>query len=324
MGLSKISWTDFTFNPWIGCSKVKDSPACENCYAWLLDVNRFSKTLGGGTKEHPISHWGAGAPRHRTSASGWRAPSSWHVWPLICDHCERNESAKNRTSVPICGNCGGTMHKARVFSLSLGDWLDDEIPIEWLADFLRVIHDTPNLDWLLLTKRPENWKPQVARALTCSLTHGYASDERYAVAKWVESWLNGEPPTNVRIGITAENQFNYDRRLHPFLDIPAYSRFLSIEPMCGPIDLILNHCQCGSCRYCEKMFEIGSHIHQVIVGGESGPSWQKNILNLDAMRRVFGQCQEFGIKRFAKQDSAFKPGQRGRIPDDLWVQEFPV
>lgn len=114
---STIEWTDATFNPWIGCTKV--SPACDHCYAEAMDF-RF----GGG-------HWGARAARKRTSVAYWRQPLAW------------NRKAEK------------TGRRPRVFCASLADVFDAEVPPEWRADLFGLIDATPHLDWLLLTKRPQ-------------------------------------------------------------------------------------------------------------------------------------------------------------------------
>lgn len=111
-----IQWATHTFNPWEGCTKV--APECKNCYAEVLSDHRFGRVK-----------WGKGQDRRRTSAATWTQPRQWE-----------REAAKQNLKRP------------RVFCLSLGDWLDEEVPIEWLRDLLILIHETPNLDWLLLTK----------------------------------------------------------------------------------------------------------------------------------------------------------------------------
>src|SRR5690349_2754463 len=89
-----IAWANSTFNPWIGWTKV--SAGCENCQAEKMEITKFSRTLGRGTKENPEGHWGAGAPRYRTRASTWLNPIAWdrraaenglahRVFPSLCD-----------------------------------------------------------------------------------------------------------------------------------------------------------------------------------------------------------------------------------------------
>ena len=112
---SKIEWTDHTFNPWIGCTEM--SPACDNCYARVL-ASRYG-----------WAEWGAGKPRHRTSASNWKKAAAWE-----------------RAAIKA-----GT--RPSVFCASLADWADAEIPEGWRSDLEREIDGTPHLEWLLLTKR---------------------------------------------------------------------------------------------------------------------------------------------------------------------------
>ena len=116
---SKIEWTDHTFNPWIGCTKV--SPACENCYAEALMDNRYGRV-----------RWGAGEDRSRTASSTWRQPRKW-----------------NRDAI-----AEGT--RPFVFCASLADVFDNEVDPEWRADLFALIETTPALVWLLLTKRIGN------------------------------------------------------------------------------------------------------------------------------------------------------------------------
>jgi protein gp37 len=120
MAESTIEWTDFTFNGWIGCTRV--SPGCDNCYAAAQDNFR------GWTPEG----WGAGKPRRRTSESNWKQPLRW-----------------NKVAVAHGA-------RARVFCSSLADVFDNEVADAWRADLAKLIGSTPMLDWQLLTKRIGN------------------------------------------------------------------------------------------------------------------------------------------------------------------------
>ena len=191
---SKIEWTDHTFNPWWGCTKV--SSACANCYA-----ETWAKRTG-------YKIWGERSPRRFLSESYWRQPYRW------------NQMARES------GRAG------RVFCASMADvfeWRADLNP--WRKRLWNLIMETPNLDWLLLTKRPH-----LAMRLT----------------PWSGPW-----PTNVWIGATVETQAWAEKRI-PFLtEIPARVRFLSCEPLRGPINL--------------EPWLQAELINWVIAGGESGP-----------------------------------------------------
>lgn len=172
---TKIEWTDHTFNPWAGCTKV--SPACDHCYAEVQQDQRFGRVK-----------WGAGNPRVRTSAANWRKPLAW-----------------NREAV-----AAGT--RPFVFCASLADVFDNEVAAEWRTDLLDLIEATPQLVWLLLTKRIGN------------------------VAKMVSSL-----PQNVAIGATMANQAEYDRDARKLVavknDLRPLFTFGSFEPLLGRISI---------------------------------------------------------------------------------------
>lgn len=125
-----IAWTDATFNPWLGCTKV--GPGCDHCYAEALDKRH---RWGGAT------HWGAGVSRMRTSEANWRKPLTWQRY------AEKGISPDGKTWIN---------RSPRVFCASLADVFDNEVPDEWRADLWRLIRATPALTWLLLTKRIGN------------------------------------------------------------------------------------------------------------------------------------------------------------------------
>lgn len=314
---SNISWTDNTFSPWIGCAKVSDG--CKNCYAEEMDRTKFSKTLGGGTKETPIQHWGKGAPRYRTSAEAWKKPLRWDKTvkeePFICRACGTHYFCQSGGHPDCDWKCEIVPYRPKVF-FSLGDPFDEEVPIEWLADYLTLIHDTPNLDHLLLTKRPENWNMRATAAMD-----KMDSD----TAWWLQSWDEGKPPENVWLGTSVENQEMADKRIPELLKIPAKVRFLSCEPLLSEIDLSMWLPDNGADQDTTAFHNFKNpedSIHQVIAGGESGP--KRREMKLEWMTSLYGQCKEAGVPFFCKQTSALRPGQQGRIPDSIWnTKEFP-
>jgi protein gp37 len=203
---SKIEWTTHTFNPWVGCTKV--SGACDNCYA-----ESWAKRSGS-------VEWGAHGDRRLTKT--WRNPVKW------------NKAAD------------GAPERPRVFCASLADIFDNHKSIkpDWRADLWVLITDTPHLDWLLLTKRPQNIKRFIP-----------------------SSWETHGCPNNVWLGATVENQEEFDRRVPHLIQIPARVHFLSMEPLLGPVD----------------MGDMAG-IDWVITGGESGahyrpanPAWFQSL-----------------------------------------------
>jgi protein gp37 len=254
---TKIQWCDHTFNPWIGCTKV--SPGCAHCYAETLMDTRYRRVK-----------WGAGNPRSRTSASNWHQPIKW-----------------NREAL-------GAIVRPRVFCASLADWLDDEVPIEWLAELLALIQATPNLDWLLLTKRPENWEEQLAQA----------SEYLHPEGNIASCWLHGDAPENVWVGTTVENQEMADKRIPLLLEIPAETRFLSCEPLLEEIDIFAASFNPPEKGDDEIKFGVNHRglrfgVDWVICGGESGPGARP--MHPTWAMSVRDQCKDAGAPFYFKQ-----------------------
>ncbi|MGM5018705.1 phage Gp37/Gp68 family protein [Tardiphaga sp. 367_B4_N1_1] len=173
---SKIEWTDHTFNPWMGCTKV--SPACDGCYAEAMMDHRYGKVK-----------WGPHGERVRTAPSNWKQPIRW------------NKEA----------GIAGT--RPRVFCASLADVFDNQVPPDWRFDLFALIRATPNLIWLLLTKRPQNIVRLSAAAAGL--------------------------PWNAAIGASVEDQVRFDLNVPALrnakkLVSPAFA-FLSCEPLLGPL-----------------------------------------------------------------------------------------
>lgn len=173
---SKIEWTDHTFNPWWGCLKV--SPGCTSCYAETL-AHRYGHEVWGPAKT---------TERREMSENYWKQPLKW----------DRLAQVSGRK---------------RVFCASMADVFEDHPQLDyWRMRLWDLIEATPNLDWLLLTKRPENMRNMLP-------------------AEWVR-----QPLANVLLGTSCENQEYFDKRIMPLLSTPAAFHFLSCEPLIGPID----------------------------------------------------------------------------------------
>jgi protein gp37 len=197
---SKIEWTDNTFNPWHGCVNV--SPACDNCYA---EIDSARNLHGWGNL------WGKDAARHITSDAYWRQPLTWNR------QAER-EGIRKRV---FCGSMCDVMERR--------DDLNE--PRQRL---FKLIEDTPNLDWLLLTKRPQEYR-------------------HFLPLTW-----RANPLPNVWLMTTVESQ-DYVWRIGELMKVPAAVYGVSIEPMLSLIVLPSEFLQLGTRGW-------------VIAGGESGRS----------------------------------------------------
>lgn len=324
---SNIEWCDHTFNPWRGCTKV--SAGCAHCYAETLS-KRNPKLLG---------EWGKGKPRVLASEEMWRRPLKWNA-AIEQDPFRECEACGWRGCAPFewnrCASCesdlaGSPIARPRVFCASLADWLDDEVPIEWFKRLLTVIHKTPNIDWLLLTKRPQNWRSRL---------EGTDHDVIFDTGDFVASeWLSGRPPANVWIGTSVEDQAVANHRIPALLKIPAAVRFLSCEPLLEKVLLDggesswlscmssqgENEVQAGSdVDCCESFSDHGDHFHGidwVIAGGESGPKARP--MDAEWARSLRDQCGEAGVPFLFKQWGGMNKKATGRLLDGRTWDEFP-
>jgi len=235
---SKIEWTDSTFNPWVGCTKVaraRGAPsACDFCYA-----EKWAKRSGQ-------VEWG-NHPRRRTTAAYWRNPLAWNSRARLfqTEHGRRQ----------------------RVFCASLADVFDNQVDPSWRADLFNLIRACDELDWQLLTKRPQNIRKMLPA-----------------------DWGNGYP--NVWLGTTTEDARAYKQRASHLLKVPAAIHFVSYEPALGP----LGHLDIN-----------GRSPDWVIIGGESGvrsdlvrltdPQWARNAI---------AECRRVGAAPFLKQWGTYK------------------
>ncbi len=273
---TKIEWCDHTWSPWRGCTKV--SPGCANCYAEGL-ANRFGAKWGG---------WGKGKPR--VLAKDWEKPVRWNrdfaEAIQLADHC-----------FPSRDRSQDAAHRPRVFP-SICDWLDPEVDPQWLFDFLKlVLRKTPEVRWLLLTKRPELFMERLKAARDrCTV-------DPMDVTDLIDAWLAGDRiPLNVGIGTSVEDQPRGDERIPELLKIPARFRFVSVEPMLGPLDLRLMPRSYGFPQHITRNWvAVGmpQGIHWVIVGGESGPGARP--CDVDWIRGVVHQCSQASVPCFVKQ-----------------------
>jgi protein gp37 len=292
-----IEWADSTFNPWIGCTKV--SPACDHCYAERDMANRLK-----------VVQWGAGQPRKRTSAANWKLPTRWNSKPFCqCARCGWRGEASQADLCPQCSDLTLDLARRRVFCASLADVFDNEVDAEWRDDLMGLIWSTPNLDWLVLTKRIGN----VQRLLEELSGRPLEPGERMVL------------PRNVWLGATICNQDEADRDIPKLLRVPARVRFLSIEPMLGAVNL--NRIRDPDFRVTGSGLSgagYQSRIDWIICGGESGPHARP--MHPDWVRSLRDQCAAAGVPFFVKQLSSggSKPiKDLCEFPPDLRIRQFP-
>lgn len=319
---TKIEWADHTFNPWEGCTKV--GPGCDNCYA----ENRNARFASG-----QAINWGPGAPRRRTSPANWNKPLKWNDEAFFQCECGwrglsrdlDHELSNILGDIPACPECNRIDFKParqRVFCASLADVFDNEVNPEWRVDLLMLIRATPNLDWLLLTKRVGN----VSRLLI-EAEDQLKAQNRLDGWDWLHDWTSGSPPHNVWLGATIVNQEEADRDIPKLLEAPARIRFLSMEPLLGPVripEVFFKPLHFDGRDYAYP--DGAGLIDWVIVGGESGPGARP--MSPDWVRGLRNQCAAAGVPFLFKQWGEWVPmlGQQEGLPvkhktttSDGWV-----
>lgn len=266
---SNIEWTHHTFNPWRGCTKV--SAGCANCYAETLS-KRNPATLG---------EWGPKGKRVMAAESYWKQPLKWNT--------EAEKAGERR----------------RVFCASLADVFEDRPElVEPRMRLFDLVIQTPHLDWLLLTKRPEN------------------------IGKLVPPDWKKRFPVNAWAGTSVEDEKTAHQRIKYLLCVPSVVRFLSMEPLLSHVDLdppLCQYCWDGDidtsgdppwCTDCDSEAVYGhwldscadaiqAGINWVIVGGESGPNARP--MHPDWVRSIRDQCQEKHVSFLFKQWGEWLP-----------------
>lgn len=266
-----IEWTNRTWNPWQGCTKV--SPGCKNCYMYR------EKQMYGQDPRVVV----------RSKPPTFNKPLS-----------------KKWSSTP-----------ALVFTCSWSDWFHEGADT-WRDEAWSIVHRTPHLTYQILTKRPERMLEHLPQA------------PRVPPQARAYDW----PWPNVWLGVSVENQECADSRIPLLLSTPARLRFLSVEPLLGPVDLkrwLLPSERVGPPAPMDESGLFRSPLHWVIVGGESGPGARP--MEMEWVGSVVDQCQHAGVPVFVKQLGApwakeigakdNKGGDPAEWPSGLQVREMP-
>ncbi|MBW4982528.1 phage Gp37/Gp68 family protein [Mameliella sp. CS4] len=271
---STIEWTDATWNPITGCSVV--SPGCTNCYAMKLAGTRL--------RNHPSR---AGLTDSSRAGPVWngkvRLNDQWLEQPI---HWRRGRN---------------------VFVCAHGDLFHEDVPDDWIDAVFAVMALAPQHNFQVLTKRAARMRTYMSHVNAHGETRHEIIERKarhmfeYADAWMTESW----PLPNVWMGVSVENQAEADRRIPHLLSIPAHVRFLSCEPLLGPVDLtaIRRTRELGFMRPLDGRF---NRIDWVIAGGESGPGARPS--NPQWFRDLRDQCAAAGVPFHFKQWGEWHPG----------------
>jgi len=278
---TKIEWTDATWNPIVGCSVV--SPGCTNCYAMRLAGTRM--------KHHPSR---AGLTRDSKAGPVWtgevRFMEQWLIQPL--------RWAKPRM----------------IFVCAHADLFHEAVPDEWIDRIFAVMAMAPQHTFQVLTKRPERMREYLARhdaGLRWLVRCGQFADHGLGVGDAVNWTRQGLP--NVWLGTSVEDQAAADARIPELLATPASVRFLSCEPLLGPVNfnrIPSDHAGADfmnplrghywiDAQVPEQVASTDGTIDWVIGGGESGSGARP--CDLAWLRSLRDQCAAAGVAFFAKQ-----------------------
>ena len=312
---TNIEWTDATYNPIGGCSIA--SPGCTNCYAQSLAGTRLA--------EHPL-YKGTTSPSKAGPVFNGHltvAPDDHPVWtwPMKWKGAKHPRRGPDARSLIFVGDMSDLFHEDR--------------PDEVIDRVFAVMALCPQHDFQVLTKRAERMRAYIADPAT-----------RVRIAKALDLVLAPDwPLPSVWLGVSAERQEEADQRIPHLLATPAAVRFVSAEPLLGPvtfgvfprgpseIDRTLEGIERVAAFWCDglsgqrgvmmktgKVMEapgdIGPRIDWIIAGGESG----KNARPMSEAwaRSIRDQCRAAGTAFFMKQMT-----KRAPIPDDLMIREFP-
>ncbi len=299
--ITKIEWCDATWNPVVGCAPV--SPGCANCYASALSV-RWGKGKYGVNRERTLASEATLRLPYKLNQKRWTRPP-------------------------------------RLFTASLSDVFDIAWPVEGHMRLLQSINVCKNVNFILVTKRPENWRAVLERVtslLTACPVPVLTVIESFRLA---QSWLDGKAPDNVCVMASVENQEYADRRIPNLLRIPARWHGLSLEPLLERVEFDGNRLEwLAPFHEHDASLNLTPRLDWLVIGGESGP--KSRPCNVDWIRALVQQGKEAGAAVFVKQLGSLptepsglenfvmsvdlkhrKGNDPSEWPEDLRIREWP-
>ncbi len=300
-----IEWTDSTWNPIRGCSRV--SEGCRHCYAETMAA-RFSDP----------GQWGNGLAVIKSDGAHWTGKVEL-VEKHLLDPLKWG-------SLFTTGSGRGigrwqNYRSRRIFVNSVSDLFHENVPDEWIDQIFAVMALCPQHVFQVLTKRPERMLKYLS---TC-----WGLREAEILVRWHDEGIADiprkdhrltQPLPNVWLGVSVENQAAADVRIPLLLQTSAAVRFVSAEPLLGPVELR------GNCYIRNDKVpgaQLGRYLDWTICGGESGPGARP--MHPDWARSLRDQCMSAGVPFFMKQmGSVFGPSKGHDLPDDLNIKQFPT
>jgi protein gp37 len=319
MSATNIEWTGEVWNPIVGCSLK--SPGCTNCYAMPMAA-RIQRMNG------PESHY-FGTTKTVNGKPVWtgklvKAPERILLEPL-------------RRKKPTTW-----------FVNSMSDLFHEDVPDEWIDQVFAVMALCPQHTFQVLTKRSARMREYMNKQPGVGLPDRSAGEDAGDVFSRIASIKMGMlavdktralntrpqwPLPNVWLGVSCEDQTRADERIPDLLATPAAVRFVSAEPLLGPIDFrewigttklapgLSTYTGTDGFRRQDIGGQIVDGLDWIITGAESGLGRRNTEHVVDHITDIDRQCQAASVAHFVKQDSHHKPGQQGRIPDWLWARK---
>ena len=285
--MSKIEWTDKTINPVVGCTKI--SEGCQNCYAEVMAKRLASmeqtKAMYSGVVD----------------SQGWTGKLNFDFEVMM-------KVIKNKKPT-------------RYFVGSMTDLFHENVKVEWLDHIFAVIMAASWHTFFVLTKRPERMREYFSEQGANERVLGLSKKMvNQFILQGIRHPKHTQEGSNLWLGVTAENQEMADQRIPILLDTPAAHRFVSVEPMLGPVDLTFP-CQFEHEENEGYGVEALKGLDWVICGGESGRNARP--IDPDWVLDLRYQCAEVGTPFFFKQWGGKNKAKSGRLIDGVEVMEYP-
>ncbi len=299
---SNIGWTDESWNPITGCTKI--SPGCANCYAEVITLKfNYGPAFLPGVTEIKLHD------------DRMKKPTTWRKPRMIFVN---SMSDMWHDEVPDA-------------------FLDTMFAIMSITPqhTYQILTKRPDRMYEYVTSKDVSERVAELLTLAFVMNCGHSAESGLA-ASYQRTGAVPWPLPNVWLGVSTENQYWADKRIPVLLRTPAAVRFISAEPLLKAIDLkpafdpFWNVDDMTKTMLGQGLFNSDQAdsmkrrtLDWVIVGGESGKGHRP--MNVGWAKDIAGQCVAFGVPIFMKQDSGSRSGRQGRLPDDLWqMKEFPV